>query len=214
MSPPPKPTPASVDRQREHQANERTFLAWLRTSIALIGFGFAIARFGIFLEQLRLSLGNAPALVEPALVEPRISSEAIGVSFAVLGVALILLAVWQYERAYRQIERGDYRPDRRFIATVAAIVALLGIASVPLMLLRNGTPPRDRAPSELAPSGCRWRSPPRSRRAVRVRGHLAWGSRARGDRPRRTSGYAPQRDRRAIAKRLQRKIARQRGIRV
>jgi uncharacterized membrane protein YidH (DUF202 family) len=35
----------NIDRQREHQANERTFLAWLRTSIALIGFGFAIARF-------------------------------------------------------------------------------------------------------------------------------------------------------------------------
>ena len=46
-------TPDSpVDRQREHQANERTFLAWVRTSIALIGFGFAIARFGIFLRQL------------------------------------------------------------------------------------------------------------------------------------------------------------------
>ncbi len=41
------------DRQREHQANERTFLAWLRTSIALIGFGFAIARFGLFLRELQ-----------------------------------------------------------------------------------------------------------------------------------------------------------------
>jgi amino acid transporter len=43
-----------IDRQREHQANERTFLAWLRTSIALISFGFAIARFGLFLRQLGL----------------------------------------------------------------------------------------------------------------------------------------------------------------
>jgi putative membrane protein len=48
MSQPPK-----IDRQREHQANERTFLAWLRTSIALIGFGFAIARFGLFLHELQ-----------------------------------------------------------------------------------------------------------------------------------------------------------------
>ena len=44
-----------IDKQREHQANERTFLAWLRTSIALIGFGFAIARFGLFLRQLRVA---------------------------------------------------------------------------------------------------------------------------------------------------------------
>ncbi|MEM9945649.1 MAG: DUF202 domain-containing protein, partial [Cyanobacteria bacterium P01_D01_bin.36] len=48
-SPPPTRRP---DRQREHQANERTFLAWLRTSISLIGFGFAIARFGLFIQQL------------------------------------------------------------------------------------------------------------------------------------------------------------------
>lgn len=42
---------AGVDRQREHQANERTFLAWLRTSIALIGFGFAIAHFGLLYKS-------------------------------------------------------------------------------------------------------------------------------------------------------------------
>ncbi len=35
---------SNIDRQREHQANERTFLAWLRTSIALVGFGFALAK--------------------------------------------------------------------------------------------------------------------------------------------------------------------------
>jgi putative membrane protein len=45
-----------IDRQREHQANERTFLAWLRTSIALIGFGFAIARFGLFLQELQITI--------------------------------------------------------------------------------------------------------------------------------------------------------------
>ncbi len=44
------------DRQREHQANERTFLAWLRTAIALIGFGFAIARFGLFLSQINVAM--------------------------------------------------------------------------------------------------------------------------------------------------------------
>jgi putative membrane protein len=47
---------SNIDRQREHQANERTFLAWLRTSIALIGFGFAIARFGLFLRQLETTV--------------------------------------------------------------------------------------------------------------------------------------------------------------
>jgi putative membrane protein len=47
---------SNIDRIREHQANERAFLAWLRTSLALIGFGFAIARFSIFLRQLQASV--------------------------------------------------------------------------------------------------------------------------------------------------------------
>jgi putative membrane protein len=48
----------SNDRQQEHRANERTFLAWLRTSIALIGFGLAIARFGLFLRQLGVAIAH------------------------------------------------------------------------------------------------------------------------------------------------------------
>lgn len=60
MSAPPEPPdqpPVSslkvIDRQREHQANERTFLAWLRTALSLIGFGFAIARFNLFCGSFR-----------------------------------------------------------------------------------------------------------------------------------------------------------------
>lgn len=48
---------SKIDRQRERQGNEWTFLGWLRTSIALIGFGFAIARFGLFLGQLETNEG-------------------------------------------------------------------------------------------------------------------------------------------------------------
>ncbi len=52
-------------RKREHQANERTFLAWLRTSVALIGFGFAIARFGLFLRQLRVAITHQEIPANP-----------------------------------------------------------------------------------------------------------------------------------------------------
>jgi putative membrane protein len=69
------------DRQREHQANERTFLAWLRTSIALIGFGFAIARFGLFLRQLELALTH-----QETPPNPIINSENLGVSLVIFGI--------------------------------------------------------------------------------------------------------------------------------
>lgn len=122
------------DRQREHQANERTFLAWLRTSIALIGFGFAIARFGLFLHQLRATLTQQP---EP--VHPFLNSETLGISLVIFGILTIAFAAWQHNQVFWQIERGDYRPHRSMVWIVTAIVMLLGIFSIPLIL--NRTPP-------------------------------------------------------------------------
>jgi putative membrane protein len=121
-----------IDRQREHQANERTFLAWLRTSIGLIGFGFAIARFGLFLRQLQSTVTqNLPAY------HPLFSSENLGVSLVIIGIVTIALAVWRYNQVFWQIERGNYRPNRLVVWLLAAIVMILGALSIPLVIWRN-----------------------------------------------------------------------------
>jgi putative membrane protein len=124
-----------IDRQREHQANERTFLAWLRTSIALIGFGFAIARFGLFLQQLQVTLTQQPS--QPRSV---FNSETLGVSLVVVGVVVIAIAAWRYNQVFWQIERSDYRPSRWTVWLMTALVMLIGILSIPLVLLRHITP--------------------------------------------------------------------------
>lgn len=118
------------DRQREHQANERTYLAWLRTSISLIAFGFAIARFGLFLRQM-----------QPQAVTTLPRSELLGMSLIILGIATIGLAAWQYNRAYWQIERGNYRPTRWVIGVITIVVILLGSLSLPLLLPPAESPP-------------------------------------------------------------------------
>jgi putative membrane protein len=118
------------DRQREHQANERTFLAWLRTSVALIGFGFAIARFGLFLGQLRVAITHQETPAHPIF-----NSENLGVSLVVFGIAVIALAAWRYDRVFWQIERGNYRPGRFAVWIIAGVVMLLGILSLPLLLV-------------------------------------------------------------------------------
>lgn len=127
-----RPSAQQVDRQREHQANERTFLAWLRTSIALIGFGFAIARFGLFLRQLRATLTQQT--MQPESVHPFFNSETLGVSLVGFGILTIAFAAWQYHQVFWQIERGNYRPNRSMIWVVTAIVMLLGIFSIPLIV--------------------------------------------------------------------------------
>lgn len=117
-----------IDRQREHQANERTFLAWLRTSIALIGFGFAIARFGLFLHQLQSAVTPQPTPNHRVF-----SSENLGVSLVIIGIITIALAAWRYNQVFWQIERGNYRPNRLIVWILAALVMILGILSIPLL---------------------------------------------------------------------------------
>lgn len=124
-----------VDRQREHQANERTFLAWLRTSIALIGFGFAIARFGIFLRQIQVAVTQAKAEIHPLF-----NSENLGVMLVIFGIVTIALAAWRYNRVFWQIERGDYRPNRLIIWMTTGIVMILGALSLPFVFWRNQIP--------------------------------------------------------------------------
>ncbi|MFE1743632.1 YidH family protein [Coleofasciculus sp. H7-2] len=126
-----------IDRQREHQANERTFLAWLRTSIALIGFGFAIARFGIFLRQLNVTLTQQ----EPA-INPLFSSENLGISLVIFGIVTIALGTWRYNQVFWQIERGDYKANRLIIWIISAVVMILGFLSIPWLLWRNKLPNR------------------------------------------------------------------------
>ena len=125
-----------VDRQREHQANERTFLAWLRTSIALIGFGFAIARFSLFLRQLQTAVTQQQQLGRNAIF----NSENLGVVLVIVGIIVIALAALRYNQVFWQIERGDYRPNRVMVWIITIVVIILGILSIPLVLLREQVP--------------------------------------------------------------------------
>ncbi|OUL30417.1 hypothetical protein BV372_21855 [Nostoc sp. T09] len=128
---------SKIDRQREHQANERTFLAWLRTSIALIGFGFALARFSLFLRQL-----NSAITQRDTPANSLFSSEDLGVVLVIVGIMTIALAAWRYNQVFWQIERGDYQPNRLSVWIITGVVMILGFLSIPLLLLRNQVPPR------------------------------------------------------------------------
>lgn len=126
---------SKIDRQREHQANERTFLAWLRTSIALIGFGFAIARFGLFLQQLNFALTQQESTGDQVF-----NSQNLGVALVSLGIVTIAVAAWRYNRVFWQIERGNYQPNRLLVWIMTGVVIVLGVLSVPLLLWREQTP--------------------------------------------------------------------------
>jgi len=91
---------------RDHLANERTFLAWVRTSVSLLGFGVLIAK-------LRF-LGISPHAGERSTV--------LGLAFATVGLLTLLFAAWHYDRTRRRIDGDDF--------VFAALVFGLGLASV------------------------------------------------------------------------------------
>ena len=72
----------SPSRTRDHLANERTLLAWVRTSVAIIGLGFIVARFGLLLRELGAT--NPRPL-------PSSVSTVFGVALTLCGVIVLLL---------------------------------------------------------------------------------------------------------------------------
>ncbi len=134
---------SKIDRQREHQANERTFLAWLRTSISLIGFGFAIARFGIFLHQLNIAITQ-----QETPVNPLFNSENLGLALVIFGILVVALAAWRYNKVFWQIERSDYKPNRLIVWIMTGVVIILGLLSIPLLLWRDNVPSRSPVPTK------------------------------------------------------------------
>jgi putative membrane protein len=111
---------AEQARTREHLANERTLLAWVRTAVALMGLGFVVARFGLFLQQVAVE-GARPSS-EPVHVAAVIGAALVGAS-----VLVTILSTVRFLRARAQIERGTYEPEvftEVFLVTVTVVAGL------------------------------------------------------------------------------------------
>ena len=91
-----------------------------------------IARFGLFLRQLGVAITRQASPTNPIF-----NSENLGVSMVILGIALIALAAWRYSQVFWQIERGDYQPSRTTVFVMTGIVIILGVLSIPLLLVRD-----------------------------------------------------------------------------
>lgn len=103
----------------EHLANERTLLAWIRTSIAVMTLGVAINRFALFLMEIHQVLPEVRHLANRHV-------EKLGVGLVVLGIAMLIGATWHYLQVARTIDSDTYRPATRVMVATSLIVMAMG----------------------------------------------------------------------------------------
>lgn len=113
----------------DHAANERTFLAWTRTGLAVIAFGFVVEKFNVLVEAVANTA--APAAAQKLLIE-RLAGPLgrfDGIALILTGIALIIIAGVRYARTSRLIDRPDYATagSGRTEMAVTVLLALLAM---------------------------------------------------------------------------------------
>jgi putative membrane protein len=109
---------------RIYMAAERTFLAWIRTGIAFMGFGFVVARFGLFLREIAVS--NNVDAAQPA----HGFSLPVGVALIVMGIMVNIIAAIRNHRYIKALDRGQFRQSygSAFAFLMAGLLAIIGLA--------------------------------------------------------------------------------------
>lgn len=108
----------------DHLANERTFLAWIRTSIALMGFGFVVVKFSLFIKQLSIVLAGKSILPGKGF------SSSIGIILVAMGALLAFLSYIRFQHVEKQLLNKAYQPS-----SVLSLLLTVAIVLFSLLLL-------------------------------------------------------------------------------
>ncbi len=110
--------------RRVHMANERTFLAWIRTGISIMAFGFVVEKFSLFVKQMAYYLGKESSPPPPGY------SSIVGIILVGLGVVMGVLAYIRYKAVEKQIEEDAYRPSG-----ILSVLLFLSVLSIGVFLV-------------------------------------------------------------------------------
>ena len=111
-----KPKRRNPNRIRDHLANERTYLSWMRSAIALMGFGVLIVRLRI--------------LRPPMAPQPPGVGWKLGLAFAVVGMLAVMLSTQHYFAVRNDIEEDTYEPPDRWVILSSTAVLLLALGVI------------------------------------------------------------------------------------
>ena len=103
----------------DHLANERTFLAWIRTSVGFMAFGFVVVKFSLFVKQISLILGKAD------VVPSKGYSGVVGIVLVGVGTITAVLSYMRYKSSARQLDEGGYKHSSLLITILTAFIFLV-----------------------------------------------------------------------------------------
>jgi putative membrane protein len=95
---------------KDHLANERTFLAWVRTCIGIMAFGFVVEKFALFIRQITYFLDKST--VHPSHQISSGYASIVGIALVLIGTILCLFAFLDYKRVEKQISEASYYPSK------------------------------------------------------------------------------------------------------
>src|SRR3990167_2285923 len=111
----------------DHLANERTFLAWVRTSVGIMAFGFVVEKFSLFLKQVSIFLmAHADDSIKISAPVKGYAS-IFGVCLIIFGALLCFFAFVKYKSIEKQIDTGIYYPSFLLDIMLTLAIILMGI---------------------------------------------------------------------------------------
>ncbi len=111
-----------INRYSDHAANERTFLAWVRTAIAVMAFGFLVEKFDLFLEVAAQSLSGRQPSVTSQLV-----GDVAGLLLILLGGAMMVIATLRFRQITRDIDAEQVQALRGTGLDITLVLLILGL---------------------------------------------------------------------------------------
>ncbi|MBK5270923.1 MAG: DUF202 domain-containing protein [Bacteroidia bacterium] len=116
---------------REHLANERTLLAWIRTSIGIMAFGFVVVKFSLFIKQISLLLGKN------ITIPPQHGySSVIGILLVVVGASVLLLSYLKYKKTEKELNNENFRSSSTLVFSLTIIILSISLLLI-LYLIEN-----------------------------------------------------------------------------
>jgi putative membrane protein len=110
---------SDFEHTREQLANERTFLAWVRTCLAIIGLGFVVVKFSLFVREMEMMVSARNSVRHtPAYSLP------LGILLIALGAVITIMSYLRYRRLQSSISKGEFVQSSNLIRVITILLVV------------------------------------------------------------------------------------------